>query len=39
MNFVNQLEEYLRDLGAEARKKHPGVKEASERAILKLRTL
>ena len=25
MNFVNQLEEYLRDLGAEARKKHPGM--------------
>jgi len=39
MNFVSQLEDYLRDLGAEARKKHPGVKEASERAILKLRTL
>ncbi|KAG7353268.1 C-terminal region of mon2 domain containing protein [Nitzschia inconspicua] len=39
MNFVTQLEDYLRDLGAEARKKHPGVKEASERAILKLRTL
>ena len=39
MNFVAQLEDYLRDLGSEARKKHPGVKEASERAILKLRTL
>lgn len=39
MNFVVQLEELLRDLGAESRKKHPGVKEASERAILKLRTL
>eukprot|EP00934_Nitzschia_sp_Nitz4_P005997 Nitzschia sp. Nitz4//scaffold6_size259037//98458//103848//NITZ4_001067-RA/size259037-processed-gene-0.68-mRNA-1//-1//CDS//3329556872//5987//frame0 len=39
MNFVAQLEDYLRDLGAEARKKHPGVKEASERAILKLRSL
>ncbi|CAJ1952394.1 unnamed protein product [Cylindrotheca closterium] len=39
MNFVAQLEEYLRDLGVESRKKHPGVKEASERAILKLRTL
>eukprot|EP00536_Pseudo-nitzschia_multiseries_P016159 jgi/Psemu1/247367/estExt_Genewise1.C_10330010 len=39
MNFVSQLEDYLRDLGAEARRKHPGVKEASERAILKLRTL
>ena len=25
MNFVNQLEDHLRDLGAEARKKHPGV--------------
>ena len=24
MNFVAQLEDYLRDLGAEARKKHPG---------------
>jgi hypothetical protein len=24
MNFVNQLEDYLRDLGAEARKNHPG---------------
>lgn len=64
MNFVAQVEEHLRDLGAEARKKHPGklnvirssnyrqsshfqtkrdrsqgVKEASERAILQLRTL
>jgi hypothetical protein len=39
MNFVQQLEECLRDLAAEARKKHPGVKEASERATLKLRTL
>mmetsp|Transcript_11872 Transcript_11872/g.34043 ORF Transcript_11872/g.34043 Transcript_11872/m.34043 type:complete len:1781 (-) Transcript_11872:123-5465(-) len=39
MNFVSQLEDYLRDLGAEARRKHPGVKEASEKAILKLRTL
>lgn len=39
MNFVQQLEEYLRDLAAEARKKHPGVKEASERATLKLRSL
>lgn len=25
MNFVAQLEDYLRDLGAEARKKHPGM--------------
>ena len=24
MNFVNQLEDHLRDLGAEARKNHPG---------------
>lgn len=39
MNFVAQVEEQLRDLGAEARRKHPGVKEASERAILTLRTL
>lgn len=39
MNFVQQLEECLRDLAAEARKKHPGVKEASERATLKLRSL
>eukprot|EP00533_Pseudo-nitzschia_delicatissima_P004970 CAMPEP_0116089272 /NCGR_PEP_ID=MMETSP0327-20121206/6338_1 /TAXON_ID=44447 /ORGANISM="Pseudo-nitzschia delicatissima, Strain B596" /LENGTH=1744 /DNA_ID=CAMNT_0003580455 /DNA_START=287 /DNA_END=5521 /DNA_ORIENTATION=- len=39
MNFVTQLEDYLRDLGAEARKNHPGVKEASERAIMKLRSL
>mmetsp|Transcript_41639 Transcript_41639/g.46396 ORF Transcript_41639/g.46396 Transcript_41639/m.46396 type:complete len:1796 (+) Transcript_41639:255-5642(+) len=39
MNFVNQLEDHLRDLGAEARKNHPGVKLASEHAILKLRTL
>ena len=39
MNFVQQLEESLRDLAAEARKKHPGVKEASERATLKLRQL
>jgi hypothetical protein len=39
MNFVQQLEECLRDLAAEARKNHPGVKEASERATLKLRIL
>lgn len=36
---MQQLEECLRDLAAEARKNHPGVKEASERATLKLRTL
>jgi hypothetical protein len=30
MNFVNQLEDYLRDLGAEARKKHPGRSCASD---------
>eukprot|EP00804_Cyclotella_cryptica_P003756 CCRYP_008917-RA/>CCRYP_008917-RA protein AED:0.02 eAED:0.02 QI:265/1/1/1/1/1/5/228/1989 len=39
MNFVAQVEDHLRDLGAEARKTHPGVKEASERAILHLRSL
>lgn len=39
MNFIAQVEEHLRDLGTEARKKHPGVKEASERAILTLRSL
>ena len=37
MNFVARVEENLRDLGTEARRKHPGVKEASERAILNLR--
>lgn len=39
MNFVQQLEESLRDLAAESRNNHPGVKEASERATLKLRSL
>lgn len=39
MNFVAQVEESLRDLGSQAKKKHPGVKEASERAILQLRLL
>jgi hypothetical protein len=39
MNFVKQVEEQLRDLGTESRHKHPGVKEASERAILSLRLL
>mmetsp|Transcript_31656 Transcript_31656/g.66573 ORF Transcript_31656/g.66573 Transcript_31656/m.66573 type:complete len:2054 (-) Transcript_31656:369-6530(-) len=39
MNFVAQVEDHLRDLGAEARKNHPGVKEASERAIIHLRSL
>jgi len=39
MNFVQNLEECLRDLAAEARAQHPGVKEASERATLKLRSL
>lgn len=38
MNFVARVEENLRDLGTEARRKHPGVKEASERGILTLRT-
>ena len=37
MNFVQQLEESLRDLAAEARKRHPGVEEASERATRTLR--
>lgn len=36
---MQQVEECLRDLAAEARKKHPGVKEASERATLRLRAL
>lgn len=39
MNFVKVVEEQLRDLGTESRRKHPGVKEAAERAILSLRTL
>ena len=39
MNFVARVEEQLRELGTEARRKHPGVKEASERAVLRLRTL
>lgn len=39
MNFVQQLEECLRDLASAARQRHPGVKEASERAVLKLRSL
>ena len=39
MNFVRDLEECLRDLAAASRSRHPGVKEASERAVLKLRTL
>eukprot|EP00979_Chaetoceros_neogracilis_P004011 scaffold695_cov279-Chaetoceros_neogracile.AAC.37 len=39
MNFVKQVEEQLRDLGTESRRKHPGVKEAAERAILSLRSL
>ena len=34
---MQQLEESLRDLASEARKRHPGVKEASERATLTLR--
>jgi hypothetical protein len=39
MNFVAHVEDLLRDLGAEAQKKHPGVKEASERDLLTLRSL
>jgi hypothetical protein len=39
MNFVARVEDLLRDLGAEAWKKHPDVKEASERALLTLRSL
>lgn len=39
MNFVKQVEEQLRDLGTESRRKHPAVKEAAERAILSLRAL
>ena len=39
MNFVKDLEECLRDLASASRSRHPGVKEASERAVLKLRAL
>jgi len=39
MNFVAQVEDHLRDLGTEARKAHPSVKDASERAIIHLRSL
>jgi len=44
MNFVQQLEECLRDLASEARRNdgkrsYRGVKEAAERATLKLRSL
>ena len=39
MNFCQQLEDCLRDLAAEARNQHPGVREASERATLTLRSL
>jgi hypothetical protein len=39
MNFVAQVEDHLRDLGTEAQKAHPSVKDASERAIIHLRSL
>jgi hypothetical protein len=29
MNFVAQVEEHLRDLGTEARRKHPGESKSS----------
>ena len=39
MNFVQSLEENYRDLASASRQKHPGVKEASERGISRLRQL
>ena len=36
MDFLHSLDGDLRSLSAEARKKHPVVKEACDRAVLKL---
>jgi hypothetical protein len=39
MDFLRSVEEDLRSLSDEARKKYPVVKEAAERGILKLRAM
>jgi len=39
MDFLRLIEDDLRELSIEARKKHPVVKEAAERGIVKLRAL
>ena len=39
MDFLRQIEEDLRSLSHETRKKHPMVKEASEKGIIHLRTV
>jgi hypothetical protein len=39
MDFLREVEQDLRALSAEARKRHPVVKEAAERGILKLRAM
>ncbi|CAM9392659.1 unnamed protein product, partial [Scytosiphon promiscuus] len=39
MEFLRVVEEELRGLAAEARRRHPVVQEAAERAILKLRNM
>src|SRR6056297_2151530 len=39
MDFLRSVEDDLRALSVEAKKKHPVIKEAAERGIVKLRTL
>lgn len=39
MDFLRRIEDDVRNLGVESRRKHPEVREAAERALLTLRTM
>lgn len=39
MDYLRQIEEDIRGLGAEAKKKYPEVKDATERALITLKTM
>eukprot|EP00603_Paraphysomonas_imperforata_P014898 CAMPEP_0114457274 /NCGR_PEP_ID=MMETSP0104-20121206/4077_1 /TAXON_ID=37642 ORGANISM="Paraphysomonas imperforata, Strain PA2" /NCGR_SAMPLE_ID=MMETSP0104 /ASSEMBLY_ACC=CAM_ASM_000202 /LENGTH=154 /DNA_ID=CAMNT_0001629813 /DNA_START=63 /DNA_END=524 /DNA_ORIENTATION=+ len=39
MDFLRRIEDDVRNLGVESKRKHPEVREAAERALLTLRTM
>lgn len=39
MDFLRRIEDDVRNLGVESRRKHPEVREAADRALLTLRTM
>ena len=39
MDFLRRIEDDVRNLGVESKRKHPEVREAAERALMTLRTM